>query len=133
MVALMKADWVRVILNPSAGQGRAGKRLGEVERALSTYGGRSEIVVTHGPGHATELARAALAEGVAVIAVVGGDGTLNEVVQAYVGPDGEPKAGPDLALISCGTGGTFGARWGSPTTWGWRSHERSMAGAGRST
>ena len=41
-----------------------------------------------------------------MIAVVGGDGTLNEVVQAYVGPEGSPP-GPDLALIPCGTGGDF--------------------------
>jgi diacylglycerol kinase (ATP) len=42
-----------------------------------------------------------------VIAVVGGDGTLNEVVQAYLGPSGEANKGPDLALIPSGTGGDF--------------------------
>ncbi len=39
--------------------------------------------------------------------MVGGDGTLNEVVQAYIGPDGEPRPGPDLALIPSGTGGDW--------------------------
>jgi diacylglycerol kinase (ATP) len=103
----MSKDWVRVILNPTAGQGRARAKLSEIERALAKHEGRSEILLTHGPGHAADLARAAHAEGVNVIAVVGGDGTLNEVVQAYVGPDGEPRPGPDLALIPCGTGGDF--------------------------
>ena len=103
----MSTDWVRVILNPTAGQGRARGKLGEIERALASHGGRSEILLTHGPGHAAELARAAHSEGVDVIAVVGGDGTLNEVVQAYAGPDGEPRPGPDLGLIPCGTGGDW--------------------------
>ncbi len=103
----MAKDWVRVILNPTAGQGRARAKLSEIERALAAHDGRTEILVTHGPGHAAELARAAHAEGVDVIAVVGGDGTLNEVVQAYAGPDGQPRPGPDLALIPCGTGGDW--------------------------
>ena len=108
---MSKADlaknWVRVILNPKAGQGRARAKLGEIERALASYGGRSEILVTHGPGHAASLARAAHAEGVNVIAVVGGDGTLNEVLQAYIDDHGVPRPGPDLALIPCGTGGDW--------------------------
>jgi YegS/Rv2252/BmrU family lipid kinase len=103
----MSKDWVRVILNPSAGQGRTRGKLPEIERALGDHHGRSEILLTRGRGHAAELARAAHAEGVNVIAVVGGDGTLNEVVQAYVGPNGEPRPGPDLALIPSGTGGDW--------------------------
>ncbi len=103
----MSTDHVRVILNPTAGQGRAEARLRDIERALASHGGKSEILVTHGPGHAADLARAAHADGVDVIAVVGGDGTLNEVVQSYLGPDGALRKGPDLALIPCGTGGDF--------------------------
>jgi len=111
----MSKDWVRVILNPTAGGGRARARLSEIERALASHEGRNEILVTHGPGHAAELARAAHAEGVNVIAVVGGDGTLNEVVQAYVGPDGEPRPGPELALIPSGTGGDWRRTMGVST------------------
>ena len=111
----MSKDWVRVILNPTAGQGRARSFLSAIERALAPHDGRSEILVTHGPGHATLLARAAHAEGVDVIAVVGGDGTLNEVVQAYVGPEGDLRPGPDLALVPCGTGGDFRRTLNLPT------------------
>jgi len=116
----MSKDWVRVILNPvaggrGAGNGKARSLLPKIERALASHEGRSEILVTGGPGHAATLARAAHGEGVDVIAVVGGDGTLNEVVQAYVGPDGEPRPGPDLALIPCGTGGDFRRTMGVPT------------------
>lgn len=98
---------VRVILNPSAAAGRALDRVGDVEQALVKNDLAHEIVLTRCPGHATELARAAMGDGVDVVAVVGGDGTLNEVVQAYLGEGGAPVKGPDLALVPYGTGGDF--------------------------
>jgi YegS/Rv2252/BmrU family lipid kinase len=98
---------VRVILNPMAAGGRALHRVGTIEDCLRRYDLRHEIVLTRSPGHAAELALAAAADGVDVIGVVGGDGTLNEVLQAYVSPAGEPVRGPDLAIVPCGTGGDF--------------------------
>jgi diacylglycerol kinase (ATP) len=103
----MSPERVRVILNPRAAHGRALGRLPEVEAALRRDELEHEIVLTQRPGHATELAKAALAEGIDVVVAMGGDGTLNEVIQAFVGPDGEPLKGPDLALIPAGTGGDF--------------------------
>jgi YegS/Rv2252/BmrU family lipid kinase len=98
---------VRVILNPSAASGAALGRVSEIGATLRRFDLRHEIVLTRARGHAKELARAAREDGVDVIAVVGGDGTLNEVVQAYLGDDGEAVRGPDLALIPSGTGGDF--------------------------
>jgi len=103
----MANERVRVILNPRAAHGRALARLPEVEAALRRDELEHEIVLTQRPGHATELAKAATADGVDVIVAMGGDGTLNEVVQAFVGPEGEPIKGPDLALVPAGTGGDF--------------------------
>ncbi len=98
---------MRVILNPSAAGGAALGKVGEIGDALRRYDLAHEIVLTRARGHAVELARAASAEGIDVIAVVGGDGTLNEVAQAYLGENGEAVPGPDLALIPSGTGGDF--------------------------
>jgi diacylglycerol kinase (ATP) len=98
---------VRVILNPRAGAGIAVRRLPSIEESLRRYELSHEILLTQSAGHATELARAAIADGVDVVAAVGGDGTLNEVVQAYLDEAGQPKKGPDLALIPMGTGGDF--------------------------
>jgi YegS/Rv2252/BmrU family lipid kinase len=98
---------VRVILNPSAASGAALYRVSEIGDALRRFELHHEIVLTRNRGHAKELAQAAAQDGVDVIAVVGGDGTLNEVAQAYLGPNGEAVKGPDLALIPCGTGGDF--------------------------
>src|SRR5580704_2555105 len=78
---------VRVILNPSAGSGSALRRVGEIDETLRRFDLPHEIVLTRQRGHAQELARAAAEDGVDVIAVVGGDGTLNEVAQAYLGPN----------------------------------------------
>ena len=103
----MSTPRVRVILNPRAAAGAAIKKVGDIEAALQRYELSHQIVLTRSRGHASELARAAAADGVEVIAVVGGDGTLNEVIQAYVNAAGEPVAGPDVALIPCGTGGDF--------------------------
>ncbi len=98
---------VRVILNPSAAAGAALAKVSPIGDALRRYDLPHEIVLTRARGHAVELARAAAADGVDVIAVVGGDGTLNEVAQAYIGKGGEAVGGPELALIPSGTGGDF--------------------------
>jgi diacylglycerol kinase (ATP) len=98
---------VRVILNPRAGAGLAVRRLPQIEESLRRYDLSHEILLTQSGGHATELARAAIADGVDVVAAVGGDGTLNEVAQAYLDESGQPLKGPDLALIPMGTGGDF--------------------------
>ena len=101
------AQRVRVILNPTAGGGRASRRRHALEKALRRLGLRYDIVQTERAGHAATLATQARHDRVDVLAVVGGDGTLNEVVQAYLDPHGVPIAGPDVALIPSGTGGDF--------------------------
>jgi len=98
---------LRIILNPSAGSGSAKRRLPEAQRALEKHGIHAEIAETQGPGDATRLVREARADGVECIAVMGGDGTLNEACQGYLDARGEAWAGPDLALLPSGTGGDF--------------------------
>ncbi len=102
---------VRVILNPAAAGGAA---LGSVEAigaALRSFDVRHDILLTRAPGHGTELARAAFADGAEIIAVAGGDGTLAEVVAAYVDDQGRPVfpngGGPELALLPIGGPGDF--------------------------
>jgi diacylglycerol kinase (ATP) len=98
---------VRVIVNPRAGGGRAGKKLEALTRALDERDARFEIVPTGHAGHATELAREAREDGVDVLGITGGDGTFNEVSQAYIDDQGAPIAGPAIAVIPAGTGGDF--------------------------
>ena len=68
------------IFNPTAGTGRAADFTALLRRQLGPAGqGDYVLRSTEGPGHATELARAAAAEGCRIVVAVGGDGTVNEV------------------------------------------------------
>ena len=103
---------LQLIVNPRAGSGRAAQRLPQIERALASHGIDYEKSLTQRPGDATRLAREAASRGVDTIAAVGGDGTINEIAQAYLDTEGNPIAGPPLALIPAGTGGDFRKSFG---------------------
>jgi YegS/Rv2252/BmrU family lipid kinase len=75
-----------IIYNPMSG--RPGRRAQDAERmvrALARLGIETRAHPTASPGHATELAREAASQGAGVIVSYGGDGTINEVLQAVVG------------------------------------------------
>ncbi len=79
-----KSEPICLIVNPRAGAGRAGARLGRLERAARRAFEHVEIRLTEAPGHATALAREAVDEGFGIVAAVGGDGTCHEVVAGMV-------------------------------------------------
>lgn len=94
-----------VILNPVAGKGRAGSRLGEIRGLMDARGLDYDIALTERPGHATELAAAASAYGVVVAA--GGDGTVNEVVNGLMLLRESGGRVPALGAFSVGRGNDF--------------------------
>jgi diacylglycerol kinase (ATP) len=55
--------------------------------------------------HAVELAREAASQGYDLVVAVGGDGTVSEVVNGLIGPDGKAKA--DLGVVRTGTANDF--------------------------
>jgi YegS/Rv2252/BmrU family lipid kinase len=106
---------LRVLSNPSAGGGSATARLPKLKRLLESRGIPAEFVETRAPGDAARLVHEARADGVECLLVMGGDGTLNEVSQGYLDPEGKPLPGPDLALLPSGTGGDFRKSFGLGT------------------
>jgi YegS/Rv2252/BmrU family lipid kinase len=68
-----------------------------------------ETLFSERPGHLTELARSAVDGGAKLVLAVGGDGTMNEVVNGIAGRD------VDFATIPLGTGMDFGRTYGIPT------------------
>lgn len=68
-----------------------------------------EALFSDQPGHLRELARSASEEGARLLVAVGGDGTVNEVVNG-LGPGRETE----LALIPRGTGGDLARTFGIP-------------------
>jgi YegS/Rv2252/BmrU family lipid kinase len=98
---------VALIVNPTAASGAAGRAAPTVQRALERLGATVTLGATREPGDATRLAREARSARLDCTVVMGGDGTLNEVCQAYIDERGQPLAGPPLALVPSGTGGDF--------------------------
>ena len=88
------------IINPIAGKGRAIQMIGEIKSRFKDFIQPFEISITKAPGHATEIAKNAASVGEAVrVYSVGGDGTLNEIVNGIAGfPNVE------LGIIPCGSG-----------------------------
>lgn len=97
-----------IVANPTAGAGRAGRRLAAVEEVLRAGSERFETRLTTRAGQATTLVRDALRGGASGVAVIGGDGTLHEATNGFFDEGGAPIAAHAwLAPLSAGTGGDF--------------------------
>jgi len=70
-------------------------------------------VRTERRGHAVELARTAAERGLDVVIALGGDGTVNEVVNGLL-TDGPDLALPRLAVVPCGFANVFARALGLP-------------------
>jgi len=103
---------VFVILNPAAGRGRAARAWRTVRPALRDAGLSFDEVVEERPQLAIGLAEAAARRGYDVIAAVGGDGTIHEVVNGIMAAGGDRP--PALAIIPGGTGNDFARGVGIP-------------------
>ena len=96
------------IYNPTSGGGgyRRDQRL--IIESLGVLGFRVEELPTESAGHATELAAAAVADGADVVCAIGGDGTVNEVINGMAGSEAA------LAVIPTGTVNVFALELGIP-------------------
>ena len=113
-VAEKRLSRVALLVNPSAGRG-AGRRLApEVHARLRQAGIECEIQFTSGPGEMRALVAAALRDSADCVAVAGGDGSVNEAVNGYVGVARENQA---LAVIPLGTGNDFAKMLGIGNDW----------------
>lgn len=97
-----------VIVNPSSGGAE------DFGAMVGRLGGRSgvEVNYTTGSGDAATFARRALDTKARRVIIVGGDGTLNEVVNVFAEAD-EP---PAVAIVPAGTGNDFGRTLRLPDT-----------------
>ena len=97
------------LVNPASANGATGKRWPELAHRAGLLGLSGETLFSERPGHLIELARAAVDGGARLVVAVGGDGTLNEVVNGIAGRDVE------LATIPLGTGMDFVRTYRIPT------------------
>ena len=99
---------VSVIVNPSAGGGRAGRKLGAVTEALLETGLEHRVEATRSLEHAVELALRAAADGW-VAAGMGGDGLVGAVAGALRHSDGV------VGVLPGGRGNDFARVLGIPS------------------
>src|ERR1700753_1091931 len=104
-----------VVVNPRSQGGRLGKRWKDLADTIARAFPFDEAI-TKAQGDATRLTREALRGGAERVVAIGGDGTINEVVNGFFDERGAPVA-PEAspAIIPFGTGGDFRRTIGLPT------------------
>lgn len=98
---------IKIIANPAAGRGRGARIIPLAEHYFNSVGLDFELYCTRGPGHAAELARAVSQGGDHTVVALGGDGTVNEVVNGLLRSeeiDSQPGSVMTLGIIPAGSG-----------------------------
>jgi len=103
-----------MILNPAAGNGRAGRNRQAIIGLAEEILGEVRFEMTTATGAATALTRKALGQGYDTIIAVGGDGTVNEVVNGFFDNRAPVNPAAKLAVIPLGTGGDFAKTMQAP-------------------
>lgn len=105
------------IVNPASGFGSTQGIWASARHELLARGLKFTEHLTQAPGEATDVTRAAIGRGVRRVIAVGGDGTLNEVVNGYLQPEGEAiDPGAAIGLLPSGTGSDFRRSLGLEST-----------------
>ena len=94
------------IVNPTAGNGAIRGLQDKLRARLSELGIDGEWAKTTAPGEATKMAKAAIAKGHTTIVAVGGDDTVNEVI------NGIAKENVAVGILPIGNGNRIAARLG---------------------
>jgi len=95
------------IVNPHAARGAVGKNWPHIKELAERRLGNFKVFLTTAPGEATQFARLAVSEGARSVVCVGGDGTLNEVVNGLMHDEGSGNPDVQLGFIPNGTGCDF--------------------------
>ncbi|MBI5368758.1 MAG: diacylglycerol kinase family lipid kinase [Planctomycetes bacterium] len=94
----------KAIVNPKSANGATGWKWRELEAIIKRAVGTLEVEFTTGPDIATLLTRKAVEDGYELIVAVGGDGTVQEVVNGFF-EQGQPlETRAALGIIPMGTG-----------------------------
>ncbi len=110
----MKPTWA-FIANLKAGHKTSQKKWNRIQQQLKDAGVLYDPFYTDHVGHARELALLALQQGYKHIAVMGGDGTISEVIDGIC-QSGLPTFGITVGLLPFGTGNDWARYWGVRTT-----------------
>ena len=101
-----------VIINPAAGGGRAGRKWPALKAELHDCIGSFEQRFTTPSSGAQVVVAEAVRSGFKRIIAVGGDGTVNEVINGLAEAAGDKAIVPSLGLLALGTGNDFARAFG---------------------
>ncbi len=108
MAASQHLTHTRFIVNPAARNGKTGTTWGQIwQHIQKIWPHKVDYQLTRYPGHAISLSQRAPEEGVRTVIAVGGDGTVNEVVNGIMPLRGNTTTQPVLGVLELGTGGDF--------------------------
>ena len=105
---------VHVVVNPASGKDEP--ILNVLNDVFRQHGVSWDISVTHAYGDAKAQARAAIADGVDLVAGYGGDGTQHEIANAVLDAAADLGRTTPMAILPGGTGNGFAREMGVPTT-----------------
>ncbi len=104
-----------VIANENANWGASRAKVRQATDFLREQGFSFSLSLAQYRGHARELAAAAAAQSVEKVVVIGGDGTLNEVLNGLC-TSGHQHV-PRIGIIPCGSSNDFCKSQGIPQDW----------------
>jgi diacylglycerol kinase (ATP) len=108
-----KSEWL-VVVNPNAGTGKGEKDWNKISALLESAGVDFHAVFTQKPLHAIQLTIQKIFDGYRKFIVVGGDGTMNEVVNGIFKQNTTFTDAITLGMISVGTGNDWGRTFKIP-------------------
>jgi len=107
----MNYEKIHFLVNPTSGGGIVGKRWAGIQHYLEAKVGSFSYEFSSARGHAKELAFLAGRNQVEKIVVIGGDGTISEVV---TGIKASGNQNVTIGILNLGTGGDFCRTLGVP-------------------
>jgi YegS/Rv2252/BmrU family lipid kinase len=102
------------IVNPNAGSRKCEKDWPEILKQTHKKGLDFDFKLTEYRLHATEIAQSAILRGYRKLVVVGGDGTLNEVVNGVLSQKTVSSVDICVGMITVGTGNDWGRMFQIP-------------------
>ncbi len=108
-----KPDWFAIV-NPNAGNGKGQKDWIRISELLDRSHIRTEVKFTGKRGQAIEFATEAVYNGFRKIIAIGGDGTLNEIVNGVFLQKNCSTKEITIGMIPVGTGNDWGRMFGIP-------------------
>jgi YegS/Rv2252/BmrU family lipid kinase len=103
-----------IIVNPNAGARKGAKDWPEISQYLNKADLSHICVLTEHRDHANRITIEFIEEGYRNIAIVGGDGTMNEVVNGIFSQQVVPSSDITLGMIPVGTGNDWSRMFGIP-------------------